>query len=540
MCRRADWCWVGVNTVARNKSGLRPIADPFIVEPPKGVRTRTRVHLTPGEETALEQIGVFLGEQYRATLVDRIALGTVPKKEQATWRQVRKQALTASTSSRWAGAITRTAIDSYDLGMRGLNAHVDSLTAAISTLSARLAAPVGGKSREVNRPHAKPVRGYASEAERFGKSRRKAHLQALLAQARARQEAGQPRIVVGGGRLWRNRQNLAETSMTLAQWEKRWTEERMFLTADGESGKRFGNETIRVTDEGVLMIKVPGALVPEHGARLTITAPVSLNTHRGEEWADRISADRAVRYDLHRDSRGRWYLDASWGYDQAPAVRLASLRSQRTLGVDLNDGHVDAAVVDPHGNTIGIPERLDFSITGATARRDAQVRHVITRLIHLAAAHRCASISIENLGFDEVRNTGRETMGRGRRGKRFRRTVAGIPTARFRDRLAGMAATAGLSVIAVDPAYTSRWGRQHWLPALQTSDPTVDGHRAAAVVIGRRSLGHRARRKPVGPVTRQRTRDGQPTRPATRQPRSSRSRVTATPRAHDAAGPPDR
>ncbi|MBE5477880.1 IS605 OrfB family transposase [Mycobacteroides abscessus] len=530
-----------MNALARRKSGLRPIADPFVVAPPKGVRTRTRVHLTPQEEVVLEQIGVFLGEQYRATLVDRISLGMVTRKEQGVWRQVRKQALTASTSSRWAGAITRTAIDSYDLGMRALNAHVDSLTAAVSTLNARLAAPVGGTSQGANRAHStRPVCGYATEAERFGKSRRKAHLEASLAQARARQQEGRPRIVVGGGRLWRNRHNLAETSMTLAQWEKRWTDERMFLTADGESGKRFGNETIRVTDEGVLMLKVPGALVAKHGTRLTIAAPVSLNTHRGDEWADRIGADRAVRYDLHRDPRGRWYLDASWGYDQVPAVPLASLRTRRTLGVDLNDGHVDAAVIDPHGNPIDIPQRLNFTLTGCTARRDAQIRHVITRLIRLATEHGCASISIENLGFDQARNTGRETMGRGRRGKRFRRTVAGIPTATFRNRLAAMAATAGLSVIAVDPAYTSRWGRQHWLPALQTSDPTIDGHRAAAVVIGRRSLGHRARRKPVGPATRQRTRDGQPTRPATRRPQSSRSRVTATPRAHDAAGPPDR
>jgi hypothetical protein len=52
-------------------------------------------------------------------------------------------------------------------------------------------------------------------------------------------------------------------------------------------------------------------------------------------------------------------------------------------------------------------------------------------------------------------------------GKAFRRTVTGIPTAKFRDRLAGMARHAGLSVIAVDPAYTSKWGAQHWLGALK-------------------------------------------------------------------------
>src|SRR5574340_1514654 len=89
----------------------------------------------------------------------------------------------------------------------------------------------------------------------------------------------------------------------------------MFLTADGESsGTRCGNEPIRVTDEGVLTLQVPAALVPELGIeKRTITAPVSPATHRGGEWADRITRNRALRYDLHRDGRGRWYLDTHPG-----------------------------------------------------------------------------------------------------------------------------------------------------------------------------------------------------------------------------------
>ena len=45
-------------------------------------------------------------------------------------------------------------------------------------------------------------------------------------------------------------------------------------------------------------------------------------------------------------------------------------------------------------------------------------------------------------------------MGRGRRGKTFRRAVAGIPAAQFRERVRGMAFAQGLVVVAVDPAYT--------------------------------------------------------------------------------------
>jgi hypothetical protein len=191
------------------------------------VRTRTRVHFTSVEEAQLERVGVFLGGQYRATLAERIRLGALTRKEQGEWRAIRKRALTVATSSRWAGAITRTAQDSFDLGMRGLGGHVDSLTAAVNVIGARLGAPVGGQARDLDWPRARPVRGYASEAERFAKSRRRAQLEARLADATKRLEHGRPRIVAGGGRLWRNRANLDQAQMTREQWERRWMDERM-------------------------------------------------------------------------------------------------------------------------------------------------------------------------------------------------------------------------------------------------------------------------------------------------------------------------
>ena len=58
-----------------------------------------------------------------------------------------------------------------------------------------------------------------------------------------------------------------------------------------------------------------------------------------------------------------------------------------------------------------------------------------------------------------------------------------------------MAANNGVAVIAVDPAYTSRWGAEHWLDPLGQISPEASGHHAAALVIGRRGLGHRARRR---------------------------------------------
>jgi hypothetical protein len=313
--------------------------------------------------------------------------------------------------------------------------------------------------------------------------------------------------------LWRTRQNLAAPQMTVQQWQDRWDAARMFLTADGELGKAAGNETIRVDESGRLRVKVPAALADRFGTHLHIAAPVAFN-HRGDEWGQRVRDRRAVRYDITFDpQRGRWYLDASWTTTPQPTPTLDQLRAGPVLGVDLNADHLAACVLDSSGNPVGEPVTIDVHTAGLRAsRRDGRVRAAITNLLNLDRNH-CSAVVVENLDFTDARATGRETLGRGNRGKRLRRTVAGIPTRRFRDRLTSMAARRAIAVIGVDPAYTSMWGRQHWRKPLQqqTSDlAVVTVHHGAAAAIGRRGLGKPIRRRPAGPRTQQRMRAGTP------------------------------
>ena len=139
--------------------------------------------------------------------------------------------------------------------------------------------------------------------------------------------------------------------------------------------------------------------------------------------------------------------------------------------------------------------------SGSSARRDAQVRQAITRLLRYAMRHNISSIAVEDLDFADARAVGRETMGRGFRGKRFRRTVAGIPTAVFRNRIAAQTYRHNVRLYAANPAYTSAWGDQHWRAPYEN----VTRHEAAATVIGRRAQGHKARRREG--VTRTRPED---------------------------------
>jgi transposase len=248
-----------------------------------------------------------------------------------------------------------------------------------------------------------------------------------------------------------------------------------------------------------------------------------------------------VRYDISYDpDRGRWYLDASWKTVPEPAPALQELRAGPVVGVDLNADHLAACVLDSAGNPIGAPVSIAVDTKGlAASRRDGRVRAAITALLDHAQQAGCTAVVVENLDFADARATGRETLGRGPRGKRVRHTVAGIPTARFRHRLTGMAARRGIAVIGVDAAYTSRWGAQHWRTPLQqqTSDP-VTRHHAAAAAIGRRGLGMAIRRRPAGPRTGQRTAAGTPPARPDHQPNTTRGCRSSGPPTHPPRGAP--
>jgi len=128
-------------------------------------------------------------------------------------------------------------------------------------------------------------------------------------------------VVRGGKALLRKRGSLVRAGLTEAQWREQWESARLFLTADGEAAKAWGNETIRWHPEaGWLEIKLPAPLAylanRPHG-RYRLSAPVGFS-YRGDEVAAQ-AVGGAVRYDISHDpGRGRWYIDASWKAAPAP------------------------------------------------------------------------------------------------------------------------------------------------------------------------------------------------------------------------------
>ncbi|WP_407696967.1 IS200/IS605 family accessory protein TnpB-related protein [Streptomyces dysideae] len=474
--------------------GLRELAGSFVVPGPAGVAVRDRLRVSAADAAVLAEVGRFLGSLAAGDLAERSRQGL--GHDAAGWA-VRKRALTGKSSARWAGSITKATHDQWALARRGQAAHRGWLRGQIASIEARLARPLGAKA---NRREGL-VRGYGSRGEWHAKSRRLQTLKNRLVSVEADWAAGRVRVVRGGKRLAHARHHLEAAGLDEAAWRRRWQAARMLLAADGESGKRLGNETIRVTDIGQLSIKLPAPLVhlanAPHG-RYLLDATVRFR-HRGQEWRDRITANRAVAYRIHHDVlRGRWYVTASWQRAAASVLPLDTALARGVVGVDMNDDHLAAWQLDVHGNPVGEPQRFFYDLTGSTEHRDAQIRHALTRLLHHTRRGGAAAIAIEDLDF--AAEKGREKHGRN---KRFRRLLSRFPTAKLKARLVSMAAEQDIAVVAVDPACTSKWGAQHWQKPLTTPRRKTSRHDAASIAVGRRALGHPIRRRTTPPPPHQ-------------------------------------
>jgi IS605 OrfB family transposase len=479
------------------------------VAAPAGVAITTRLRTTPEDDRVLDLVAAHLGALRRADLAlvsHPVQLGPGLDGEQKYQARkdrlnLRKKGLTAQSTARWANAITRSNDAQYQLERRNQARRIAELRDMIAVIEARLKAPtLDMKPREERcRRRAKTMKGYLTQAERYSKQQRLQFLKAKLASLTAPYDGKDVSVVAGGRRLAGARHNLDAAGLTAAGWRERWSCARWLVEANGSSDEPFGNLTITVAPDGETSIRLPGPL--EHLAnrgtgrlekgRYFLTGR-AVFPYRGSEWLDRVTGGLPVSYAFTRKlGRAGVYLTASWAIGTRARPEGEARAFGTVAAVDLNAGHLAIRRVDEHGNPAGQPHTIWPDCTGSSSRRDAQVRHAVTRLTNYTLLHGIDTIAIEDLDFNDARATGRETMGRGKRGKKFRRTVAGMATAVFRDRLAAQAHRRGIRLLAVNPAYTSQWGDEHWRKPYNN----VTRHAAAATVIGRRAQGHKARRR---------------------------------------------
>ena len=292
----------------KKKKKLRVISPVFTPALPTRTVTRTRLNPTPIEAEILRLVGTTLSSLEGWALRQRCNTGSNWDKDDAA---TLKRELTAKgLTSRQAGSIYRLVQAQWRAAREAQKRHTRSLLARIATIETKLSKPIGGHG------------AYRTKHEHFQKTRRLGVLKGRLNTVGMDTQNADVHIVRGGKKLFKNRQNLEEAKLTPTQWRKAWLAKRHVIEFSGESGKLFGNETLRVDPAtGIVELRVPPCLVnqveAEHPGlldkgRLRFTKPISFK-RLSAEWESEVLASRAVSYRVIRDPKRRsWYIDATF------------------------------------------------------------------------------------------------------------------------------------------------------------------------------------------------------------------------------------
>ena len=460
------------------------------------------------------------------------------------WMANRKRVLTLDVTSRQAGTILRAVKSQRDLAVRNLDRLADRDLIEIGLIRKRLGLQTRSQSRSEcpERPEGdKRVKGYVDRNERYQKRRRLQILETRAEDTTERIELSFPKVCVGSKKLLKTRHNLTAAGLTETEWRDKWEAARRVIAGNGETGKLGGNDTIRVLpsstpDEYVVQIRLPKHLehlsnTPGLQAMYQISSRINWDARNRTtgsrsqkigEWYERIVSSEAVGYQLDYDTdTRRWVVTVAWTRTKKPRNKpdnvAAAGRSQqqtmqtvaddvavscygkRCVGIDLNAGHIDAFILDEHGNPVGAPIFYEIPQEGSSKQRLTVICETLHRLCreHLIYAD-INHVAVERLNFADIAAQGRNRPSRsGTAGRTTRRKTLSIPTSTFTYHAAAIFNSYGIAVVAVDPAYTSRWGAREWQPALNSSrKQTGTRHSAGAVVIGRRSQGHDPWRSP--------------------------------------------
>jgi IS605 OrfB family transposase len=459
---------------------MRQIKPAKLIPGPSGIAIKTRLHLSEQDELVLRAIMSHLGSLAGSDLKVGLA-------NELSWAE-RKQKLTSQSSSRYAGTITRETQNQIRFSQMAQIQDRDNLQAAIRTIEQRLAIPVG-TTEKIGR---KSLAGYRDGDERFHKQQRLQILEARLVQVQKNIRAGKLHIVRGGKRLLKNRQNLEAAELTKEQWQAQWWSARHKLAANGSHDELGGNLTIRVSKDGICSVLLPRPLrhLANTKGRYQLDCLIKFH-YREQDWRQNLTAGKAFSYEIiYEPTKKRWYLSANWQVkSEIKPEKLESLGLSaklrpvhRGVGLDLNNDHLSIWLADESGNPVGDPLDIPLILKGSSSTRDGHLCQVIAQVIAFAKKHNTTRIYCEDLNFSDDKT--REKFGSK---KQFRNLIHSFPTAKFKNRLQAMCARAGLELVAVDPAYTSKKSKS-WIKLTSTKTRTTTGHQAAALAISRRGL----------------------------------------------------
>lgn len=324
--------------------------------------------------------------------------------------------------------------------------------------------------------------------QRHNLKRRIARLEAKRKALMAKRE---PRICFGSRKLFNAQHHLPANGCTsFAEWQTIWRARRdaqfFVLGSKDESGGCQGCVMTHLGGERfVLRLRLP-----KTSNEKSVSFEVAFR-YGAQHLSAALHSGQAISYRFLKDGKG-WRVFVSTKALVKPAVsRLAT----GCIGIDLNVGHVAVSETDRSGNLIAF-ERLPLHLYG---RSSAQSETAIAECVKRIIAHAVRSgkpLSLENLNF--AKKKAQLSYAK----PKTQRMLSAFTYHKFEQMVLARAHDAGIQVIPVHPAYSSKIGRQKYARRYGLS-----GHLAAALVLARRGQKFRDRYVSSGTRHRDTTRE---------------------------------
>lgn len=170
----------------------------------------------------------------------------------------------------------------------------------------------------------------------------------------------------------------------------------------------------------------------------------------------------------------RWYIAVTCNVSEVPRQSISSRYG--CLGIDFNPGVIGWCVVDFNGNPI---DKGQFKVNVHSRRSgqvEAELANVCAQLVKIAERYACP-IVIERLDFSAKKKRMREES------RRYARMLNAFAYGTFKEVLESQCNNRGVTLIKVNPAYSSLIGLTKFMRVYGMSSDT-----AAALVLARRAM----------------------------------------------------
>jgi IS605 OrfB family transposase len=375
----------------------------------------------------------------------------------------------------------------FGITARQFNAIHAGLNGKISSIKERqdgLISEMTGRIARAQKTISKLQKRGASDHTLHQKKRRLASLQDRLARLQEDKDTGQVRLCFGSKTLFRAQFHLEKNGYTSHQdWRTDWRQSRdnqfFVLGSKDETGGCQGC-VATVPEDGSVTLRlrlpnvIPGKYAAITGLRFGYGQPEILAAI-GRNLSDDKADWQAINYRFVRDGKGwRVFITIS-----LPEVKTISDRRLGVIGVDINADGLAVTETDRFGNPVEY-----FTLPCVTYGRTAEQRRAIiseaVKQIIAFAKSRGKPLVVEQLNFQ------RKKAALEQKSRPYARMLSSLAYRWIQALIRARAFDAGIQVFEVNPAYTSVIGRYKFQHRYGLS-----AHTAAALVIGRRSLGFR-------------------------------------------------